>query len=91
MAIEQRRMTLDEFLALPARAEISHIGGTDSSGVIETLLALRLIRMPHASAAVVGRRFWRTTADFLRPLGLGSLANAEARGLCELRTTWCGR
>jgi segregation and condensation protein B len=61
------------------RAEISHIRATDSSGVIETLLARGLI----ADDPLFGGRgrpsFLVTTTSFLRLLGLGSLAELPPR------------
>jgi segregation and condensation protein B len=51
------------------RAEISHIRATDSSGVIETLLARRFIEDDPRFGAAAGRRLLATTADFLRSLG----------------------
>jgi segregation and condensation protein B len=46
------------------RAEISHIRGTDSGSVIETLLAQRLIEDDHASAVVAGPSSWRPPPTF---------------------------
>ena len=61
------------------RAEISHIRGTDSSGVIETLLARRLIEDDPRFGGRGRPSFLATTADFLRSLGLGSLAELPPR------------
>jgi segregation and condensation protein B len=61
------------------RAEISHIRGTDSSGVIETLLARRLIEDDPRLGSRGRPSFLATTADFLRSLGLGSLADLPPR------------
>ena len=61
------------------RAEISHIRGTDSSGVIETLLARRLIEDDLRFGGRGRPSFLATTADFLRSLGLGSLAELPPR------------
>src|SRR5207244_6077 len=61
------------------RAEISHIRGTDSSGVIETLLARRLIEDDPRFGSRGRPSFLATTADFLRSLGLGSLAELPPR------------
>jgi segregation and condensation protein B len=61
------------------RAEIRHIRGTDSSGVIETLLARRLIEDDPRFGGRGRPSFLATTADFLRSLGLGSLAELPPR------------
>ena len=61
------------------RAEISHIRGTDSSGVIETLLARRLIEDDPRFGSRGRPSFLATTADFLCSLGLGSLAELPPR------------
>jgi segregation and condensation protein B len=61
------------------RAEISHIRGTDSSGVIETLLARRLIEDDPRFGGRGRPAFVATTADFLRLLGLSSLAELPPR------------
>jgi segregation and condensation protein B len=62
-----------------SRADIAHIRGTDSAGVIETLLARGLI----ADDARFGGRgrpsFLVTTDRFLQVMGLGSLADLPAR------------
>ena len=62
-----------------SRADISHIRGTDSSGVVDTLLARGLI----ADDARYGGRgrpaFLVTTDQFLRSMGLGSLAELPPR------------
>ena len=63
------------------RAEISHIRGTDSSGVIETLLARRLIEDDPRFGGRGRPAFLATTADFLRLLGLNSLAELPPRPL----------
>jgi hypothetical protein len=47
----------------------SHISGTDSSGVIETLLARRLIEDDPRFGRPGRPSFLATTADFLRSLG----------------------
>jgi len=61
------------------RADISQIRGTDSSGVVDTLLA----RGPVADDPRFGGRgrpsFLVTTAAFLRLMGLGSLAELPPR------------
>ena len=62
-----------------ARAEVSHTRGTDSSGVIETLLARRLIEDDARFGSRGRPSFLATTADFLRSLGLGSLAELPPR------------
>src|SRR5438094_872892 len=49
-----------------ARAEISHIRGTESSGVIETLLARRLIEDDPRFGGRGRPSFLATAADFLR-------------------------
>jgi segregation and condensation protein B len=61
------------------RAEISNIRATDSSGVIETLLARRLIEDDPRFGARGRPSFLTTTPDFLRSLGLGSLAELPPR------------
>jgi segregation and condensation protein B len=61
------------------RAEISNIRATDSSGVIETLLARRLIEDDPRFGGRGRPSFLATTADFLRLLGLGSLAELPPR------------
>jgi segregation and condensation protein B len=61
------------------RADISHIRGTDSSGVIETLFARGLIADDPRFGGRGRPSFLATTADFLRSLGLGSLAELPAR------------
>jgi segregation and condensation protein B len=61
------------------RAEISNIRATDSSGVIETLLARRLIEDDPRFGSRGRPSFLATTADFLRLLGLGSLAELPSR------------
>jgi segregation and condensation protein B len=62
-----------------SRADISHIRGTDSGGVADTLLARGLI----ADDARFGGRgrpsFLVTTEQFLRHLGIGSLAELPPR------------
>src|SRR6266852_5218379 len=62
-------------------AEISHVRGTDSSGVIETLLARRLIEDDPQLGGRGRPAFLATTADFLRSLGLNSLAELPPRPL----------
>lgn len=61
------------------RAEISHIRGTDSSGAIETLLARRPIEDDPRFGGRGHPSFLARTADFLRSLGLGSLAELPPR------------
>jgi segregation and condensation protein B len=61
------------------RAEISHIRGTDSSGVIETLHARKLIEDDPRFGSRGRPSFMATTADFLRSLGLSSLAELPPR------------
>jgi len=61
------------------RADISHIRATDSSGVIETLLARRLIADDPRFGGCGRPSFLVTTAAFLRLLGIGSLAELPAR------------
>ena len=61
------------------RAEISNIRATDSSGVIETLLARKLIEDDPRFGSRGRPSFLATTADFLRSLGLGSLAELPPR------------
>jgi segregation and condensation protein B len=61
------------------RAEISNIRATDSSGVIETLLARRLIEDDPRFGSRGRPSFLATTGDFLRSLGLGSLAELPPR------------
>ena len=62
-----------------SRADIAHIRGTDSAGVIDTLLARKLI----ADDARFGGRgrpaFLVTTDRFLQVMGLGSLAELPPR------------
>jgi segregation and condensation protein B len=61
------------------RADISHIRGTDSSGVIETLLARGLIADDPRFGARGRPSFLVTTPAFLRLLGLASLAELPPR------------
>ena len=61
------------------RAEISHIRVTDSSGVIEMLLARRLIEDDPHFGSRGQPAFLATTADFLPSLGLASLAELPPR------------
>jgi segregation and condensation protein B len=63
------------------RAEISNIRATDSSGVIETLLARKLIEDDPRFGSRGRPSFLATTADFLRSLGLGSLAELPPRAV----------
>jgi len=56
------------------RADISHIRATDSSGVIETLLARGLVVNDPRFGGRGRPSFLVTTAAFLGLLGLGSLA-----------------
>ena len=69
-----------------SRADISHIRGTDSAGVIDTLLARKLI----ADDARFGGRgrpaFLVTTDRFLQVMGLTSLAELPARGAVSTQT-----
>jgi segregation and condensation protein B len=62
-----------------SRADVAHIRGTDSAGVIDTLLARKLI----ADDARFGGRgrpaFLVTTDHFLQIMGLGSLAELPPR------------
>jgi segregation and condensation protein B len=62
-----------------SRTEISNIRATDSSGVIETLLARKLIEDDPRFGSRGRPSFLATTADFLRSLGLGSLAELPPR------------
>ena len=61
------------------RADISHIRATDSSGVIETLLARGLVVDDPRFGGRGRPSFLVTTAAFLRLLGLGSLAELPPR------------
>ena len=61
------------------RADISHIPATDSSGVIETLLARGLVADDPRFGGRGRPSFLVTTAAFLRLLGLGSLAELPPR------------
>jgi segregation and condensation protein B len=62
-----------------SRADISHIRGTDSAGVIDTLLARRLI-VDDARFGGRGRpSFLATTERFLQIMGLGSLGELPPR------------
>jgi segregation and condensation protein B len=61
------------------RAEISNIRATDSSGVIETLLARKLIEDDPRFGSRGRPSSLATTADFLGTLGLGSLAELPPR------------
>jgi segregation and condensation protein B len=69
-----------------SRADIAHIRGTDSAGVIDTLVARKLI----ADDARFGRRgrpaFLLTTDGFLKVMGLSSLAELPARGGAHRRS-----
>jgi segregation and condensation protein B len=69
------------------RAEVSHIRWTDNSGVIETLLARRLIEDDPRFGGRGRPSFLATTADFLRSLGLSSLAELPP-ATCPIQ---CGR
>ncbi len=64
-----------------SRADVSHIRGTDSSGVVDILLARKLI----ADDARFGGRgrpsFLVTTGHFLHVMGICSLAELPARDL----------
>jgi len=61
------------------RAENSNIRATDSSGVIETLRSRKLIEADPRFGSRGRPSFLATTADFLRSLGLGSLAELPPR------------
>ena len=61
------------------RADVSHIRATDSSGVIETLLARGLITDDPRFGGRGRPSFLVTTAAFLRLLGLGSLTELPPR------------
>jgi segregation and condensation protein B len=61
------------------RADISQIRGTDSSGVIETLLARKLIEDDPRFGSRGRPAFLTTTVDFLRALGLSSLTELPPR------------
>ena len=61
------------------RADVSHIRATDSSGVIETLLARGLITDDPRFDGRGRPSFLVTTAAFLRLLGLGSLTELPSR------------
>ena len=63
-------------------AEISHIRETDSSGVIETLLARALIEDDVRFGGPGRPSFLTTTAAFLRSLGLGVARRAVAAPCC---------
>jgi segregation and condensation protein B len=63
------------------RADISHIRGTDGSGVIETLLARRLIADDPRFGGRGRPSFLVTTADFLLLLGLGSFSELPPRSV----------
>lgn len=62
-----------------ARADISHIRATDSSGVIDTLLARGLIADDPRFGGRGRPSFLVTTAAFLCTLGLGSVAELPPR------------
>jgi len=68
-------------------AEISHIRETDSSGVIETLLARALIEDDVRFGGTGRPSFLTTTAAFLRSLGLGSLAELPPRPVASASGT----
>jgi hypothetical protein len=57
------------------RADISHTRGTDSSGVIDTLLAKGLIADDPRFGSRGRPAFLVTTEAFLRYMGVGSLAD----------------
>ena len=61
------------------RADVSHIRATDSSGVIETLLARGLITDDARFGGRGRPSFLVTTAAFLRLLGLRSLTELPLR------------
>jgi segregation and condensation protein B len=61
------------------RAEISNIRATDSGGVIETLLARRLIEDDPRFGSRGRPSFLATTADFSARAGLASLAYLPPR------------
>jgi len=62
-----------------SRADISHIRGTDSSGVIDTLLARGLIADDTRYGGRGRPAFLVTTERFLRVFGIGSLAELPPR------------
>jgi len=61
------------------RADISEIRGTDSSGVVDTLLARGLVADDPRFGGCGRPSFLVTTAAFLQLLGLGSLAELPPR------------
>jgi segregation and condensation protein B len=62
-----------------SRADIAHIPGTDSAGVIDTLLARKLIT-DNARFAGRGRAtFLVATERFVQEMGLSSLGELPAR------------
>jgi len=61
------------------RADISQIRGTDSSGVVDALLARGLVAEDPRFGGRGRPSFLVTTAAFLRLLGLGSLAELPPR------------
>jgi segregation and condensation protein B len=61
------------------RADISHIREPTAAGVIETLLARKPIEDDPRFGSRGRPAFLATTADFLRSLGLGSLAELPSR------------
>jgi len=62
-----------------SRADITQVRGTDSSGVVETLLARGLIAVDPRFGGRGRPSFLVTTEHFLRHMGIGSLAELPAR------------
>jgi segregation and condensation protein B len=62
-----------------SRADVAHIRGTDSGGVIDTLLARKLIADDSRFGGRGRPAFLVTTDRFLQLMGLGSLAELPSR------------
>ena len=69
------------------RADINQIRGTDSSGVVDTLLARGLVADDPRFGGRGRPAFLVTTANFLRSLGLGSLAELPPRSVHSARSS----
>jgi len=62
-----------------SRADISHIRGTDSTGVIDTLLARELIADDAGFGGRGRQTFLVTTDRLLQAMGVGSLTELPVR------------
>ena len=64
-----------------SRADVAHIRGTDSAGVIDTLLSRKLIADDTRFGGRGRPAFLVTTDRFLQVMGLASLTELAARQL----------